>query len=141
MFRLQKHLPEGVDRQKEWFSLSFRQVDRKLERRYSNMAQNLKRTLVFQNGLSPIGLLRSCLDYALNDHTRLGSVFDAVKAEFKVQGGRDLLSRVTKINDLRNHYIAHQEESLTDQKLAAVHLKRWIDTLEVLHGMVDMQEG
>jgi len=132
--RLQPHLPLKVDDQKTWFAPYYGNVDRRQERQYASLAQNLKRTLVFGNGLSPIGLLRSCLDYALNDPVRLGGVFEAVKAEFKVLGGRDLLSQVTRVNDFRNTYVAHQEESLSDQKLAAEHLKRWIDTLQVLYG-------
>jgi len=76
----------------------------------------------FRMACRPLDCCVPALDYALNDHTRLGGVFEAVKAEFKVKGGRDLLLRVTKVNDLRNHYVAHQEERLTDQKLAAGHL-------------------
>ena len=58
--------------------------------------------LVFKNGISPLGLLRCCLDYALNDHTRIGGVFDAIRTRFKVQGGRDLLASVSDINNFRN---------------------------------------
>lgn len=139
--RLQPHLPVSVDDQKVWFTPYLGAAERRKENQYANLAQNLKRTLVFHNGLSPIGLIRSCLDYALNDHTRLGGVFEAVKTEFKVQGGRDLLSQVKRVNDFRNSYIAHQEKSLTDKKLAAGHLKRWIDALELLHGMIEKRQG
>jgi len=139
--RLQPHLPVSVDDQKVWFTPYLGAAERRKENQYANLAQNLKRTLVFHNGLSPIGVIRSCLDYALNDHTRLGGVFEAVKTEFKVQGGRDLLSQVKRVNDFRNSYIAHQEKSLTDKKLAAGHLKRWIDALELLHGMIEKRQG
>jgi len=36
----------------------------------------LKKTSVFNNGLSPLGLLRQCLDYAMNDNTKLTGAFD-----------------------------------------------------------------
>jgi len=70
--RLQSELPVTVDAQKAWFAPYLGGVDRKSEDYYRKLAQNLKRTLVFNNGLSLIGLLRSCLDYALNDTTKIG---------------------------------------------------------------------
>ena len=88
------------------------------------MAQNLKRTLVFKNGLSPLGLLRSCLDYALNDNTKLVGVFDAVATGFKVSGARALLAQVEPVNDFRNIYVAHHEKDLTDKQLAEDSLKQ-----------------
>ena len=131
--RLQPHLPAKLDDQKAWFSPYLGNIDRRQEKQYKNMAQNLKRTLVFGNGLSPIGLLRSCLDYALNDHTKIGGVFEAVKAEFRVQGAREFLSKVSRINDFRNTYVAHQEQTLSDQKLASEKLSEWIEALQALH--------
>ena len=71
-----------------------------------------------RNGISPLGLLRGCLDDALNDTTKIGVVFDAIHVRFKVQGGRDLLAVVTDINTFRNTYVAHQEKELTEPKLA-----------------------
>jgi len=101
---------------------------------YQQMGGNLKRSLVFHNGLSPLGLLRSCLDFALNDHTKIGGVFDAVTAKFKVNGPREMLDTVTAINDFRNNYVAHQERELTDGPLAERQLHLWIDGLSALSG-------
>ena len=55
--RLQPELPTTVDEQKAWFTPYMGSVDRKTEDYYRKIAQNLKRTLVFNNGLSLIGLL------------------------------------------------------------------------------------
>jgi len=82
--------------------------------------------------LFPLDLLRQCLDYALNDNTKLPGVFDSLKAKFKVQGGRDLLSQVTKMNDFRNNYVAHQEKELKDSQLAEEQLKAWTEGLHRL---------
>lgn len=71
------------------------------------------------------------MDYALNDNTKIGGVFDSVTAKFKVTGGRALLSTVSEINDFRNKYVAHQEE-LTDRKLTERQLKEWIEALKTL---------
>jgi type III restriction enzyme len=127
--RLQPELPTTVDEQKAWFTPYMGSVDRKTEDYYRKLAQNLKRTLVFNNGLSLIGLLRSCLDYALNDTTKIGGVFEALHTQLRFQGGRKFLETVTRINDFRNTYIAHQEKELTDRNLAEQELKIWIEAL------------
>jgi type III restriction enzyme len=60
--RLQSVVPITVDDPKIWFAPSLGSVDRKSEdhyRHYRRLAQNLKRTLVFNDGLLAIGLLRS----------------------------------------------------------------------------------
>ncbi|NJP11271.1 MAG: DEAD/DEAH box helicase family protein, partial [Leptolyngbyaceae cyanobacterium RU_5_1] len=127
--RLQPEMPVTVDEQKAWFVPYLGGVDRKSEDYYRKLAQNLKRTLVFNNGLSLIGLLRSCLDYALNDTTKIGGVFEALHTQLRFQGSRKFLETVTRINDFRNTYIAHQEQELTDKNLAEQELKIWIEAL------------
>jgi type III restriction enzyme len=130
--RLQPEMPTTVEEQKIWFTPSMESVDRKAEDYYRKLAQNLKRTLVFNNGLSLIGLLRSCLDYALNDTTKIGGVFEALRIQLRFQGGRKLLETVTRINDFRNTYVAHQERELVDRDLAKQELKIWIEMLQVM---------
>ncbi len=130
--RLQPEMPATVDDQKAWFAPYLGGVDRKSEDYYRKLAQNLKRTLVFNNGLSLIGLLRSCLDYALNDTTKIGGVFEALQTQLRFQGGRKILETVTRINDFRNTYIAHQEQELTDKNLAEQELKIWIEALHMI---------
>ncbi len=127
--RLQSEMPVTVDDQKAWFAPYLGGVGRKSEDYYRKLAQNLKRTLVFNHGLSLIGLLRSCLDYALNDTTKIGGVFEALQTQLRFQGGREFLETVTRINDFRNTYIAHQEQELTDKNLAEQELKIWIEAL------------
>jgi type III restriction enzyme len=130
--RLQSEMPVTVDDQKAWFAPYLGGIDRKSEDYYRKLAQNLKRTLVFNNGLSLIGLLRSCLDYALNDTTKIGGVFEALKTQLQFQGGQKVLETVTRINDFRNTYIAHQEQELTDKNLAEQELKIWIEALHMI---------
>ncbi|MBJ7900240.1 MAG: restriction endonuclease subunit R [Cyanobacteria bacterium RI_101] len=130
--RLQPEMPVAVDDQKAWFTPYLDGADRKSEDYYRKLAQNLKRTLVFNNGLSLIGLLRSCLDYALNDTTKIGGVFEALQTQLRFQGGRKFLEIVTRINDFRNTYIAHQKQELTDKNLAEQELKIWIEALHMI---------
>src|SRR5207249_1671065 len=109
--RLESELPARPTEQQKWFEPYFGPVD---PRRYQEMARNLKKTLVHRSGISPLGLLRNCIDYALNDTTKLTGVFAVLKDKFQVKGGRDLLATVTELNDFRNTYVAHQEKELSD---------------------------
>ena len=125
--RLSPDLPDTVPDQKAWFDPYLENIDPRTRNYYAAMAQNLKRTLVFRNGLSPIGLLRSCLDFALNDQIEIGGIFLAVKRNFNLPNGDSLLSCITAINDFRNTYVAHQDQELRDINLARMELRRWID--------------
>lgn len=135
--RLQPSMPATVPDQKTWFEPYLRDADRRSQTRYERMAQNLKRTLVFNNGVMPLGLLRDCMDYALNDKTRLDGVFEAIKAKFQVPGGRGMLATVIGIYDFRNTRVAHQERECTDHKEAQQHLVGWIKGLKALTEAAD----
>lgn len=130
--RLESHLPVDMPSQKAWFEpyLPFTMENRK-QKYFEGMALNLKKTLVFQSGLSPIGLLRSCLDFALNDHTKIAGVFEAVREQFRFQGARKLLEVTNRANEFRNTWVAHQEKELTDAALAKRELLSWVEALQL----------
>ena len=107
-------------------------VDPRLRDRYQKVAKNLKRGLVFGNPHSVIGLLCACFDFALNNKSGLGGVFEAVRDSFRLPGSRKLLERLTAVNDFRNTYVAHQEKELNDKALAEHNLKHWVETLVLL---------
>ncbi len=130
--RLTPRMPGNMQEQKDWFEPYLDSADRRTVRHYEDMARNLKKTLVYKNGVSPLGLLRSCLDYALNDNTKLGGVFDALKSDFRFSGGRDLLSGIKSINDFRNTRVVHQESPLTNPAEAKTALVVWVDGLNRL---------
>ena len=131
--KLQTSLPADVPSQKAWFDVYLPPaLDRGKRTHYERMAQNLKRTLVFNNGISPLGLLRSCLDYGLNDNTKIGGVFDAVTTNFRFNGARKVLGNVTRVNDFRNTRVAHQEEDLTDVGETQRELIAWIEALRLI---------
>ncbi|MBI5057730.1 MAG: DEAD/DEAH box helicase family protein [Nitrospirae bacterium] len=88
-------------------------------------ARNLEKTLVFKNGLMPIGLLKFCLEYSQGDYD-IGGVFDAAKQSFFRFGKEGLYGTVKDIYDFRNTYIAHQEKELTDIDTAREGLMKWI---------------
>ncbi|MBI4559450.1 MAG: DEAD/DEAH box helicase family protein [Candidatus Hydrogenedentes bacterium] len=127
--RLGLQVPDSPAEQTVWFDPYLRDVDERMHRHYRETARNLRKTLVYGSGVSPLGLLRSCLHYALNDNSKLTGVFEAVRSEFRFKGARGLLDLVATINDFRNTYVAHREQSLNDPKQARAAMVEWIDGL------------
>jgi type III restriction enzyme len=130
--QLQRKVPAARQDQDNFFSPYMRGLDRRSERSYQDLAAKLKRALVYGNAHSVIGLLRSCLDLALNDTGKLEGVFAAVRDGFKIPGARNLLDRISAVNEFRNTYVAHHEKELRDKKLARDTLLYWVDTLALL---------
>lgn len=128
--RLQSHLPAKPVDQRDWFEPYMPSgVEKKRLDHYSGMAKNLKRGLVYGNPHSVIGLLRSCLDFALNDNTKIDGVFKVVTTAFRFDGSRALLDKVSAVNDFRNTYVAHAEKELRDAKVAERNLRGWVSAL------------
>lgn len=96
---------------------------------HTRQALNLERTLVAQNGLMPIGLLRWCLDYAGSTRRKVGGVFEVVRARFGELAQDDFLSAIDTIYSFRNEYVAHQDRELSDPELAKQALIQWTNTL------------
>lgn len=130
--RLQPAMPVTVPDQKVWFDPYLRDADRRSQLRYERMSQNLRRTLVFNSGIMPLGLLRDCMEYALNDNTKIEGVFQAVKTKFKVAGARNLLASIVAIYDFRNTRVAHQEKDVSNHREAEYHLIAWVQGLKAL---------
>jgi len=130
--KLGSHVPGLPDEQRRWFDPYIANTQGKPPEHYKRTAQNLRKTLLYQSGLMPMGLLRDCMDFALNDKTKVGGVFDAVRTAFLYTGSRKVLEELTAVYDFRNTYVAHQEQSLVDVKPASVALGRWIRLLASL---------
>ena len=129
---LEDKMPASRHEQERWFDPYLDDLEQRPRKRYQKMAESLKRGLVYRNPLSVIGLLRSCFDYALNDKTELDGVFAAIRESFRLPGARNLLERITKVNDFRNAYVAHSDKELTDKNLAELNLKHWVESLALL---------
>lgn len=92
-------------------------------------ANNLKRTLVFKNGLWPSGLLLFCLEYSRTSKYNVGGVFDAIKQSFSKFNETNLYDTVKAMTDFRNTYVAHQDKELTDINTAREGLAHWVQGL------------
>ncbi|HSF48287.1 MAG TPA: hypothetical protein VLA73_07990 [Burkholderiales bacterium] len=130
--KLMPYLPKTPVEQADWFEPDLRRVDSRMVKHYEDMARNLKRTLLYKTGLSPLGLLRNCLDYTLNDNTKLGGVFGDIKTAFRFAGAREVLSRIGFVNEFRNTKVAHQQSALTDAKQAREALVKWVDAAALI---------
>jgi type III restriction enzyme len=96
---------------------------------HKRQATNLERTLVDQNGLMPIGLLRWCLDYALTTRRKIGGVFEVVRTRFADVSQTDLYSVIDAIYRFRNEYVAHQDRELSDPEISKEALQQWANGL------------
>lgn len=131
--KLSPHVPGLPAYQRTWFEPYVQGTQARPAEHYKRMAQNLRKTLLFQSGLMPMGLLRDCLDYALNDKAKIGGIFDSVRQVFLYTGSRKVLEELTAVYDYRNNHIAHQESPVTEAKPAGLAMGRWIRTLALLH--------
>lgn len=129
---LQPKLPLVRADQELWLSPDLSKVPARTRNGYEKTARYLKRGLIHGSVPSAIGLLRTCLDHALNGPNEPGGVFHAIKTAFGGGTNAALLVRIARVNTFRNTYIAHHESALTDRALAAAELKYWVETLSEL---------
>jgi len=134
--RLEPHLPSGNPAQDDWFAPYLGGSGAPPPEKYIRFGKDLKRTVVFKNGLSPIGLLTRCFDYAINDKKEFDGVFAALKSEFTFQGCKELHHSINVVNEIRNTYVAHQEKQLTDKDTARNALKLWINTILLMRSHI-----
>jgi type III restriction enzyme len=113
--------------QRDWFDPDYYSLDNRMVGHYKAMARNLNKTLIYKTGVSPIGLLRNCLEHALEDKTKLKGIFEAIRSAFAFGGARELLGLVKSVNQFRNTRVAHQEKPLTDSAEVTAALKAWIE--------------
>lgn len=99
-------------------------------------AKGLKKALVYNSFIMPIGMLGFCLEYAKKDPPlEVGGVFSTIRKEFEIFNRSQLSERVEHIRLFRNKYVAHQAEGveLVDVNQAQTELKNWITGLSAIH--------
>ena len=126
--RLQDHVPADRNLQREFFRPEMKDLSTGEANVHRRQASNLERTLIDQNGLMPIGLLRWCLHY-VQTRRRIGGIFEAVRNSFEGISKPQLLAVLDGIYKFRNEYIAHQERELNDANMAKAALQIWVGGL------------
>ncbi len=129
---LQPTVPINRLDQQRWFEPDLSAVSQKDLRHFQNMAASLKRALVYGSVHSAIGLVRSCLDHAVQGKPAVGGVFAGVRQAFALPDAIEHLKRISDVNEFRNTYVAHHEKPLTDRALAQQNLKSWVTALASL---------
>jgi type III restriction enzyme len=131
LVRLGTVIPTEREAQKKFFETNPTGLSEKEAEDYKRRSSNLKRTLVDHNGMSPIGLLRECLQYARDSKKPVAPVFEFIKIEFENESD-EIYKLVSNINSFRNTFVAHQEKPLTSSQEAKAALQKWIQTLALL---------
>jgi type III restriction enzyme len=127
---LESEIPESRVKQKEFFYPELHySISRGQAKFYERQASNLERTLLYGNGLMPIGLLKWCLEFANEPDDRLTGIFRIVAQKFSIFSESELLKTIDEIYSFRNQYIAHQDQQLLDVELARDNLCMWVQGL------------
>ncbi len=130
---LEKDVPATSIDQQDFFDPYYSGVSERDKNWLRQNGDNLRKTLVYKNGVMPLGLLAFCLAYPQNK-AQSGGVFACVRKRFAPLNGTQLAARLNEIKDFRNMYITHQERELTNAAKAKAELMRWIGGLqEVYH--------
>jgi len=108
---------------------------------HERQSKNIRRTLIENDGVMPVGLLRWCLEYAKSPRTPPGGIFNAVKIKFVAPAKTVLPNSVEKVYSFRNEFIAHQEKELVDPELARQALKDWIISLKQNFAISDSENA
>ncbi len=123
---LRATIPEDVKKRERFFEPDLTVLHPRDQSFFKRQESNLKRTLIENDGVMPMGLLKWCLDYAKNPKTPPGGIFSAVKAAFVDAAKTNLPDTVDRIYSFRNEYIAHQEKELVDKEVARQAMMDWI---------------
>lgn len=130
--QIKQDMPLERVAQNNWFNPDMRFLSERDRTFYSQNANNLKRMLVYNNGVMPLGLLAFCLSYP-SQKVPLDGVFKVLQKRFSLPGAETLAKRLETIKDFRNTYVAHQPEELKDTKIAKKMLGEWIGGLIALN--------
>jgi type III restriction enzyme len=122
-------VPQDITKRERFFEPDLSMLSPRDRSFHDRQGKNLRRTLIENGGVMPVGLLRWCLEYAKSPRTPPGGVFNAVKIKFAAAAKTVLPDAVEKVYSFRNEFIAHQERELSDQELARQALKDWIGSL------------
>ncbi len=125
-----------VDRaaQQVFFEPDLLQLSKKDAEMFKRRGSDLRRTLVDHAGISPIGLLRWCLQQPHEKKPSAGGVFLATHERFDSVPDSSY-KLVCRINNFRNDYIAHQVKELSDPTIAKTGMIEWIAGLVAIWGL------
>ena len=125
---LESVMPADKHARQAFFEPDLGKLPEKEAEMYKRNGKNLRRTLVDRTGLSPIGLLRWCLQQPREKKPVVGEIFTQVHERFAFVSNEDY-KLVCRINTFRNDYVAHQGRELMDVAEAKAALEEWVHGL------------
>lgn len=129
--RLGPEIPAEREAQRVFFEPNLDGLSKKEAETCKRRGSDLKRTLVDHNGMSPIGLLRWCLQHARESSAIPSQALGATRQRFS-DIDDTIYTLVNRINTFRNDYVAHQNKELADATLARDALKEWSNGIVAL---------
>ncbi len=122
--RLGPDIPAEREKQRAFFEPDLSALPKKDAEMCKRRGSDLKRTLVDHNGMSPIGLLRWCLQFAREAGSAPSAALESVRRQFASVDAA-IYALVNRINTFRNDCIAHQNKELNDAAVAREALREW----------------
>ena len=129
--RISPDLPKEPYKQHDFFALHMNVGGREVDHFFQNI-QRIRKTLLYDVAIMPIGTLKFCLEYKTSPYEHAAGIFESIRKRFQDLRDFGLLKLVSEVYDFRNKYVAHQDIELNDIKLTREALKKWISLLLIL---------
>lgn len=130
---LKDAIPTDSKQQQRFFEPDLKVLHPRDESIHKKHGTNLRRMLLENDGIMPMGLLKWCLEYAQSPKVPPGGIFSAIKTKFERASNPGLLEMIDKIYSFRNTYIAHQEKELIDRDIVEQAMNDWISGLRQIN--------
>jgi len=114
-----------------FFERDYEGIPRKKEKHLQSNANRMKNLLIYKNSVMPTGTLAFCLEFN-HDKYPAGGIFAAIHRHFSRFRTTQLPERIDHIRQVRNTFVAHEEEQLLDPEQARTELHNWISGLAAL---------
>ena len=124
--RLEPALPEDDEEQVTFFKPDLSGEKKKHQNFLENQASLLRRFLVHRSPITPLGVLRFCLEYAAKDEPAPEGILTAVRDRFADLADSGLSEMLAGVYEFRNTYVAHVKSELTEEPKVDDALRHWI---------------
>jgi len=133
---LEKQLRPAVPADKEasiaFFNPDLQGISQREQILLEKHQRYLRDNLVFGRSIQRLGTLLFCLEYAQQEGTHVGGVWQEVRRRFSLPEFSGLYKILQRVNEFRNTRVAHVEEPLTDEHEAWEAMRIWLSCLSMM---------
>ncbi|MBC6444482.1 MAG: DEAD/DEAH box helicase family protein [Alphaproteobacteria bacterium GM202ARS2] len=132
---IRRHLPDHPQEVRMFYDQSLYHAKDKKE---EGFIKKIRMGLFYGNFHSALGILSTCIDYALNRETEREGVLMALQHSLKpVLTNKRTLWCLQSVNHFRNHYVAHYSGKAkpTEEQVKWM-LRLWVETLGILETLL-----